>query len=58
MEFLENLDYLLKKNNMRRADLARALKMPPTTINSWYARGTARVSLDTLKDIADYFGVL
>lgn len=57
MKFLEILDYLMKKNGMRRADLSRALNIPPTTVNSWYARGTARVDLDTLKKIADYFGV-
>lgn len=57
MKFLDILDVLMKKNNMRHADLARAIGLPQTTVNSWYARGTARVDLDTLKKIADYFGV-
>nr|DAS37218.1 MAG TPA: Helix-turn-helix XRE-family like protein [Caudoviricetes sp.] len=57
MEFLDNLDFLLKAHNMKRADLARALNIAPSTINSWYARGTDKIKLQVLIDIADYFRV-
>ena len=57
MQFLNNLDYLLKSNDMKRADLARAIHVAPSTINSWYARGTDKVSLNVLLKISDYFGV-
>lgn len=57
MEFLDNLDFLLKSHNMKRADLARALNIAPSTINSWYARGTDKIKLQVLIDIADYFRV-
>ena len=57
MKFLENLDYLLKSHNMKRADLARAINVAPSTINSWYARGTDKVKLEVLTKISDYFGV-
>lgn len=57
MEFLNNLDFLLKAHAMKRVDLARALNIAPSTINSWYARGTDKIKLQVLIDIADYFGV-
>ena len=57
VDFLTNLDFLLKSHNMRRADLARAIHIPPSTINSWYARGAEKVNIQVLKDIAAYFNV-
>jgi transcriptional regulator with XRE-family HTH domain len=57
MNFLSNLDILLKNNNMRRADLARAINIAPSTINSWYARGSEKVNINVLRDIATYFNV-
>ena len=57
MDFLTNLDLLLKRNNMKRADLARAIHVAPSTINSWYARGSEKVNINVLKDIAAYFDV-
>lgn len=35
MVFLDNLDFLLKAHNMKRADLARAIHVAPSTINSF-----------------------
>lgn len=57
MDFLTNLDVLLKSNHMKRADLARAIHVAPSTINSWYARGSEKVNIKVLKDIAAYFNV-
>lgn len=57
MDFLTNLEVLLKNNDMKRADLARAIGVAPSTINSWYARGSEKVSLKVLRDIAVYFNV-
>lgn len=57
MVFLENLDFLLKAHNMKRADLARAIHVAPSTINSWYARGTDKIKLQVLIDISNYFNV-
>lgn len=57
MDFLNNLDILLKNNGMKRADLARAINVSPSTINSWYARGSEKISLKVLKSIALYFNV-
>lgn len=57
MDFLTNLEVLLKSNNMKRADLARAIHVAPSTINSWYARGSEKVNINVLKEIAAYFNV-
>lgn len=57
MEFLTNLEILLKNNEMKRSDLARAIGVAPSTINSWYARGSENISIKVLKDIAVYFNV-
>jgi transcriptional regulator with XRE-family HTH domain len=57
MDFLTNLDLLLKSNNMKRADLARAIHVAPSTINSWYARGSEKVNINVLKEIAAYFNI-
>lgn len=55
--FTQNLDFLLKNKGMRRADLARELNIPQSTIGSWYSRGSEKVSLGVLKQIAEYFDV-
>ena len=57
MDFLSNLEILLKNNNMKRADLARAINVSPSTINSWYARGSEKVNINVLRSIALYFNV-
>ena len=51
MDFLTNLDFLLKSHNMKRADLARAIGIAPSTINSWYARGSEKINIKVLKAI-------
>lgn len=57
MNFLSNLELLLKNKNMTRADLARALNVAPSTINSWYARGSENISIKNIKQIAAYFSI-
>ena len=57
MDFLTNLEVLLKNNGMSRSDLARAIEVAPSTINSWYARGSEKVSITILRKIAIYFNV-
>lgn len=57
MDFLTNLEVLLKANGMTRSELARAINVAPSTINSWYARGSEKVSISVLRDIATFFNV-
>lgn len=55
--FLNNLTYLLDKNNMSRNELAREVGIAPSTINSWYNRGYENVSLKTLRKLSRYFDI-
>lgn len=57
MNFLNNLDYLLKLNRMSRSDLGRAVSISPSTINSWFNRSSDGVALKSLVDIANYFNI-
>ena len=57
MEFLRNLEFLLAKHNMSRAELARQIGIAPSTVNAWFNRSCEGVSLKTLKDIAGFFNV-
>ena len=57
MNFLNNLDYLLKENKMSRSELARAINVSPSTVNSWFSKSCENVSIGTLKAIANYFNV-
>lgn len=57
MKFLENLSDLLYANKMSRSELARAINVAPSTVNSWFNRSCENVSLKTLVDIAKYFNI-
>ena len=57
MKFIENLDYLLRVNNMSRSELARAINIAPSTVNSWFNRSCDGVALKSLVEIANYFDV-
>lgn len=57
MKFLKNLSDILYENNMSRSDLARALGIAPSTVNSWFNRSCENISLKTLIQIASYFNI-
>lgn len=57
MNLLKNLDYLLRVNNLTRAQLSRELNIAPSTINTWFNKGCENISLRFLIKISDYFGV-
>ena len=48
MKFLENLEYLLEQNKMKKSDLAKLIGITQPTINAWYTKGYDNVSLSTL----------
>ncbi len=56
MNFLTNLETLLKGRNMTKADLSRELKIPASTISSW-TRNSESINLTTLRKISSYFNV-
>lgn len=57
MRFLENLEVLLFTHHMTRSDLARAINLSPSTINSWFNRSCENVSLKSLVAISEYFNI-
>lgn len=56
MSFIENLENLLKNNNMTKADLSRAINIPASTISSW-SKNSDGISLTTLRKISGYFNI-
>ena len=57
MNLLKNLDYLLRVNNLTRAQLSRELNIAPSTINTWFSKGCENISLKFLIKISEYFGI-
>ena len=53
--FAQNLNSLMKENNMTQGELSRELNIPQQTI-SRYVTGKREVTLEYLCKIADYFG--
>lgn len=57
MRFLENLELLLKKYDMKKSDLAKKIGIAQPTINAWYTKGYENVSLNTLRKISNLFHI-
>lgn len=56
MDFLEKLNYLMKKNHLNKSTLSKACNIPYTTIDGWYKKGYEGLKLTTLRKLAEYFG--
>lgn len=57
MEFLSKFERLLKVNNLPRHAFAKMAGIPPSTINSLFDKGYNGIRLETVKKIAEFFGV-
>lgn len=57
MNFLVNLDYLLTVNKISRSELARNIKIAPSTINAWYSKDYRGITLKNLVKLSKYFDV-
>ena len=57
MNFLKNLTHLMEINNMSRNDLAKAVGIAPSTVNSWFNRGYENISLKTLLKLSRFFNI-
>ena len=57
MDFLEKINYLMKKHHLNKSTLSKACNIPYTTIDGWYKRGYEGLKLPTLKKLSDYFNV-
>ncbi|MDR0964502.1 MAG: helix-turn-helix domain-containing protein [Clostridium sp.] len=56
MDFLEKLDFLMKREGYNKHSLAEASGIPYTTIDGIYKRGYDRLQLPTIKRISNFFG--
>lgn len=55
MNFLEKLDYLMKKNNLNKSTLSKGCDIPYTTIDGWYKKGYEGLKLTTLRKLSKFF---
>lgn len=55
MNFLDKLDFLMKKYNLNKKSFSRASGIPYTTVINLYKKGYDHIKLETLRKIADYF---
>lgn len=56
MNFLENLDFLMKENGLNKRSLSEQSGIPYTTIISWYKKGYENLNITTLRKLSSYFG--
>lgn len=57
MYLLENLTELMQEKNINRTELAKAIGISASTINSWYNRSCENISLQTLLKLSSYFNI-
>lgn len=57
MNFLDKLDYLMKKNGLNKRTLSIKSEIPYTTIDAFYKRGYENAKLSTMKKLSSYFNV-
>lgn len=57
MNFLDNLNDLLRINKMTRSEMARQIGIAPSTINAWYTKDYKGITLKNLSKLASFFDV-
>ncbi|MCI9682388.1 MAG: helix-turn-helix transcriptional regulator [Lachnospiraceae bacterium] len=58
MTFLEKLEFLMKKNNIKNIKrLAEQSEIPRSTIDNFYIHGYSNMKLSTFKKLCDFFQV-
>lgn len=56
MTFLEKLEYLMKKNNIKNLhELSTKCKIPYSTLRGFYTKGTDNIKLPTLRTLSKFF---
>lgn len=58
MDFLEKLDFMMKRYNLNKRSLSIKSDIPYTTIDNWYKRGYEGIKLETLRKLSNYFNTL
>ena len=57
MNFLEKLDTLMNQKSLNRKTLSEACGIPYTTIIGFYSKGYEGTRMNTVKELAHFFGV-
>lgn len=57
MNFLGNLNALMKNKGITKKELAQVLGVSPSTITMWFTRGYKNVNLSTVIKISNYFEI-
>lgn len=55
MDFLEKLDFMMKRYELNKRSLSIKSDIPYTTIDNWYKRGYDGIKLETLRKLSNYF---
>ncbi len=58
MDFLEKLDFMMKRYDLNKRTLSIKSDIPYTTIDNWYKRGYDGLKLTTLRKLSGYFNTL
>ncbi len=57
LNFLKNLEELMRNKNINKSELARACGLSTSTVNSWWNRSCENVSLQTLLKLSKYLNI-
>ncbi len=53
----EKIDFLLKLNNLKQNTMCEAIKVPTSTYSSMKQRNSKSISIDTIRDISNFFNI-
>lgn len=57
LNFLKNLEGLMRERKLNRSELARACGLSTSTVNSWWNRSSENISLQTLLKLSKFFNI-
>lgn len=58
MDFLQKLDFMMKKNSLNKRTLSQNSGIPYTTIDGWYKKGYEGMKISTLRILSSYFNTM
>lgn len=58
MDFLQKLDFMMKKYSLNKRTLSQNSGIPYTTIDGWYKKGYEGMKISTLRILASYFNTV
>lgn len=58
MDFLQKVDFMMKRYSLNKRSLSQKSGIPYTTIDGWYKKGYEGMKLSTLRVLSDYFNTI